>query len=137
MNQKKILIIEDELDVAAYLESLFQDGGYGTIIANDGLAGYEMAKSEKPDLITLDITMPVRSGFRTYRHFKEDPELGNIPIVFITAVSDSLDGLAPEFKGLPGPQGFMSKPLIPERLLQMIKTILNPEARRSNSLKGK
>jgi len=133
MRRKKILIVEDELDVATYLEILFQDGGYDTIIANDGMTGYALAKQEKPDLITLDITMPVQSGFRTYSHFKKDLQLMQIPVVIITAVRDSIDDLREEFKGLPGPEGFMSKPIIPARLLQVVKQILNSEDLNSKS----
>lgn len=125
MAPPKILIVEDELDVASYLESLFQDGGYETLVAPDGMAGYELARSERPDLITLDITMPVQSGFRTYSRFKEDRILRRVPVVIITAVSDSIADLQKEFQGLSGPEGFMTKPLDPEKLLQMVKKILN------------
>jgi len=133
MRRKKILIIEDESDVATYLEILFQDEGYDTIIANDGMAGYNLAKQEKPDLITLDITMPVQSGLRTYSRLKNDPQLMHIPVVIVTAVRDSMDDLREEFKGLPNPEGFMSKPILPARLFQVVKQILNPENLNSKS----
>jgi len=133
MRRKKILIIEDESDVATYLEILFQDEGYDTIIANDGMAGYNLAKQEKPDLITLDITMPVQSRIRTYSRLKNDPQLMHIPVVIVTAVRDSMDDLREEFKGLPNPEGFMSKPILPTRLFQVVKQILNPENLNSKS----
>lgn len=58
---KKILIVDDEEDVLTYFEAIFNDDGYDTILARDGIKGFEVAKSEIPDLITLDITMPKQS----------------------------------------------------------------------------
>ncbi|MBW2489829.1 MAG: response regulator [Deltaproteobacteria bacterium] len=58
----KILIVENEQDIIAYFETIFQDNGYDTVSAKGGMEGFERAKSEKPDLIALDITMPKQSG---------------------------------------------------------------------------
>jgi len=124
MIPKKILIVDDEPDVAAYLETLFQDKGYDTAIAYDGVSGLEIAQSEKPDLITLDITMPIQSGVKTYERYKSDLDLLNIPVIIITAVGDSMGDLIEKFKGLPEPEGFMGKPIDPDKLLQMISEIL-------------
>jgi len=60
--KKKILIIDDEKHVVTYLETLLQDNGYDTISAYDGKVAMEKVKSERPDLVCLDITMPVQSG---------------------------------------------------------------------------
>ena len=54
---KKSLIVDDEQNILAYFEAIFQDNSYDTVLAKDGIEGFELAKSEKPDLITLDITM--------------------------------------------------------------------------------
>ena len=56
--RKKVLVLDDEPNVVAYLETLLQDNGYDTVSAGDGREGMEKARSEKPDLITLDILMP-------------------------------------------------------------------------------
>jgi len=58
-DKKKILIVDDEPDVLTYLTALFQDNGYDTLTAEDGVKGFDLAKSEMPDLITLDITMRI------------------------------------------------------------------------------
>ena len=71
----KILVVDDEADAVNYLTALFQDNGYNTVTANDGKAGLEVAKTEKPDLITLDLSMPEESGVRAYRNVKSDPDL--------------------------------------------------------------
>ena len=63
---KKILIIDDELDILSYFEAIFQDNGYDAVSAMNGVVGFDLAKSEKPDLMTLDITMPTQSGLKLY-----------------------------------------------------------------------
>lgn len=121
---KKILIVDDEPDVATYFEALFQDNGYQTIVAYDGVEGLKLAKSEKPDLITLDITMPVHSGVKTYGHYKSDVRLIHTPVIIITAVGESKKDFLEKLKELPEPEGFISKPIEPGQLLTLISEIL-------------
>ena len=85
--RKKVLVLDDEPNVVAYLETLLQDNGYDTVSAGDGREGMEKARSEKPDLITLDISMPEESGVRFFRELKEDPDLAGIPVVIVTGVT--------------------------------------------------
>ena len=105
--QKKILVVEDEQDVSTYLSTFFQDNGFDTVEATDGMTGLELAKSEKPDLITLDIALPNQSGIRTYRYYKEDPELKNIPVIIITGMGDSVRSFIKKLGGFTKPEGFM------------------------------
>ena len=123
--KKKILIIDDEKDILSYFETFFQDNGFDTIIATDGLEGYMLAKLKKPDLITLDITMPDQSGIKTYYQYKNDPNLNNIPIIIITAVYNSLKKFLKDIHGLPKPEGFMTKPIILTELIEKVNNILN------------
>jgi len=126
MNQKKkILIVDDELDVATYLEALFQDNGYDTMVAYDGAKAFDLARAEKPDLITLDITMPVQSGIRTYRNYKRDAALQKIPVLILTAIDESMSGFFEKLKGLPDPEGFLSKPVDSEELLRKVAELLS------------
>jgi CheY-like chemotaxis protein len=125
MVRNKILIVDDEPDVVVYFETLFQDNGYDTTIAYNGVQGFESAKSEKPDLITLDITMPLRSGVRTYAQLKNETDLKNIPVIIITAVDGALDDFLEKIKELPVPDGFMSKPIDTGRLLKMIAALMS------------
>jgi CheY-like chemotaxis protein len=127
---KKILILDDEPDVVTYLETLLQDHGYETIAAADGRTGIEKMRSERPDLVTLDISMPEKSGVRFYRELRDDPELAKTPVVVVTAVTGY--GLDPEGfrqfistrKQVPPPEGFVAKPIDKEELLETIKKIL-------------
>lgn len=126
-----VLIVDDEPGLVTYLETLLQDNGYETVSAADGQIGLEKLKSERPDLVTLDISMPEKSGVRFYRDLKEDPGFANIPVVIVTAVT-GYGGDPEEFKKfistrkqVPPPEGFVAKPVEPEELLNMIKDLLS------------
>lgn len=122
---KKVLIIEDEQDILAYFESIFQDSGYDTISANDGFEGFELAKSEKPDMITLDITMPKQSGLKIYRQLKDHPDLKIIPIIIITAVDDFMGIFLDDLKEYAPPEGIFYKPIDPKGILKLTAEILS------------
>ena len=83
--RKKILVLDDEANVVTYLETLLQDNGYDTVSAADGSEGMEKVRGERPDLVTLDISMPEKSGVRFYRELKDAPELAAIPVVVVSA----------------------------------------------------
>jgi CheY-like chemotaxis protein len=121
---KKILIVEDEQDILAYFEAIFQDNGYDTVSAKDGFEGFELAKSEIPDLITLDITMPKQSGLKLYRQFKDHPELKHIPVIIITAHDDFGKIFIDDLKEYTPPQGIFYKPIDPRAILKLIVEIL-------------
>jgi CheY-like chemotaxis protein len=122
---KRILIVEDEQDILAYFKAIFQDNGYDTVSAKDGIEGFELAKSEKPDLITLDITMPMQSGLKLYRQFKDHPELKNIPVIIITAHDDFLGIFIDDLKEYAPPESIFYKPIDPRRILKLIAEILS------------
>ncbi len=124
-NNQKILVVDDEADARNYLTALFEDNGYRTVTANDGKAALEAAKSEEPDLITLDLSMPEESGVRAYRNVKSDPALKDTPVIIITAVGDSMKKFIDKLKVIPEPEGFMSKPINPDELLKMTADILS------------
>ena len=129
--RKKILILDDEPNVVAYLETLLQDNGYDTVSAMDGREGMEKVRSERPDLITLDISMPEKSGVRFYREIKEDPDLAAIPVVIVTGVTGY--GYKPEDfqkfissrKKIPPPEGFVPKPIDRDELLKGVTSLLS------------
>jgi CheY-like chemotaxis protein len=123
--KKKILIVDDEQDVLAYFGAVFQDSGYDTALARDGFEGFELAKSEKPDLITLDITMPEQSGLKTYFQLKKHPALKKIPVIIITATDESYKNFLNELDGYSTPEYFFSKPIDPEELVKVVADILS------------
>ncbi|MBU1626329.1 response regulator [bacterium] len=128
--RKKILTIDDEPDERIYIATYLEDCGYVTDIAKDGFEGMEKVKSNPPNLITLDITMPGKSGVKFYREIREDPKFNNIPIIVITGVS-GLGGDPKEFhkylstrEHIPPPDGFIPKPVDLEVLVNMVKKLL-------------
>ena len=121
---KRILIIEDEPDFVTFLSALLNDNGYETLTAVDGEEGFRLAKAEKPDLITLDMTMPKQSGVRTYRDLKDDPVLKEIPVVIITAIGDDMKSFLEQRRQIPKPEGFMTKPVDQAELIEMINRLL-------------
>lgn len=122
--KKKILIVDDEQDMLTFISTLFQDNGYETITAKDGVEGFSLAQSEKPDLITLDMTMPEQSGVKTYKELKEDPELKSIPVVIVTAIGENMKSFLESRRNVVEPEGFMTKPVDQEKLLEMVKSLL-------------
>ena len=112
----KILIIEDDAKIVAALAIRLEAAGYGVLTAPDGFSGLKQALDEKPDLILMDIWMPVGLGFSVAQRLAS-VGLGGIPIIFITA--SKLKGLAETAKKL-GAVAFFEKPYDPEQLLAAV-----------------
>ena len=124
-DKKKVLVVEDEVDVRTYISTLFQDQGYGILTAENGKEGFELAKKEKPDLITLDIAMPSQSGMRTFRMFKDSEELKSIPVIIITGMGEDVSSFINRLKGFSSkPEGFMGKPIDEEKLIKMVSDLI-------------
>ncbi len=123
----KVLIVDDEEDVLIYLTALFREHGFETVTADGGKNALEVAKSEKPQVITLDITMPEQSGIKTFRILKSDDELKEIPVIFVTAIGDSIGVIKKQLEGYPEPEGFIGKPIEHDKLIQMARSLIgNP-----------
>lgn len=84
---KKIMVVDDDPDIVDYLVSVFEDHGYETCRASDGVSAFEVAMAEKPDLITLDIEMPHEWGPRFYRRLTSEKEFSDIPVIVISGLS--------------------------------------------------
>jgi CheY-like chemotaxis protein len=130
---KRILIVDDEDDVITYLDALFTDAGYEVTRARNGVEAMEEVGKGAPDLITLDITMPEKSGVRFYREMKENPDSAGVPIVIITGVTNPWSGQEGEGtfekfissrKQIPPPEGFFEKPVEREALLAKVADLL-------------
>ena len=119
--RKTILIVEDEPDTVTYLSTLLEDAGYSTVAAGDGNQALERVKAGRPDLITLDITMPNKSGVRFYRDMKESDEWKSIPIIIVTGISSDFEKFISTRRQVPPPEGYLSKPIDKEQMLALIK----------------
>lgn len=129
-SKKKVLVVDDESNIVAYLETLLQDNGYETVSASNGEEALEKACAEKPDLITLDISMPEKSGVRFYREIKEKPDLQNVPVIVVTGVT-GYGGNPEDFKRfistrdqIAPPEGFIPKPIEQPEFLEAVKNLI-------------
>src|SRR5690606_1936363 len=116
---KKILIIEDEHSIATLLSYNLVQAGYETIVAYDGKEGYEMAISEKPSLIVLDLMLPSMDGVEVCKSLRQQKI--NTPIIMLTAKGDEFDKVL----GLElGADDYMTKPFSPREVVARIKAVL-------------
>ena len=117
----KILLADDEEDIKTVVSMLLESKGFEVITAYDGLATLDLARSEKPDLILLDVMMPVVNGYEVCARLKQDEATRDIPIVMLSAMaqSESVD------KGLSaGAVDYVIKPFDPSRLEEVIQRVL-------------
>ena len=124
---KTVLIVDDEPDIVNYLEMILQDNGYETLTAANGNEALELVKKEKPALVTLDISMPEASGTRFYKEVRTDPELKEIPVFIVTAVTGlggdetAYERFISSRRLVPPPEGFFHKPIDREEFIQAVK----------------
>ena len=118
----RILVIDDEPDIIIYLETFLEDHGFVVLSACDGSEGLAKARLEKPDLITLDITMPGKSGTEVFRELRVDPITKDIPVYIITGVMEFRQFIYQ--RAIEPPEGYMEKPINPNILVENINKIL-------------
>jgi two-component system cell cycle response regulator DivK len=118
---KRILVVEDTEDNRRILRDLLTRAGFELIEAMDGESGVAMATAHRPDLILMDIQLPVFDGYEATRRIKANPDTRNIPIIAVTSYALSGD----ETKALAaGCDGYVAKPFSPRRILAMVREFL-------------
>jgi len=121
---KKILVIDDEKDMRVYLSTLFQKAGYEVESAPNGDEGLSVAKKNKPDLITLDIMMPKKSGVKAYRELRTSPETGDVPIIILTGLTRQEDFFGDQLGEIPQPDAVVEKPIDRDSFLKQSKELM-------------
>lgn len=124
MKKPRILIIEDSTDTRLFLEAMFAKD-FDILSAPDGVIGIDYARNKAPDLIILDVTLPILSGYDACSLLKKDEKTSQIPIIFLsghTAVTDITQGLAA------GADDYVSKPFNYKELLARIQVRLRKNA---------
>ena len=91
---KKVLVIDDDPSLVTYLKTLLEDNGYEVITAKDGEEGIEKTKNENPDIVTLDLLMPEKTGIKMFRELRKDEGMKNIPIILVTGISNEYQGFS-------------------------------------------
>jgi phosphate regulon transcriptional regulator PhoB len=119
--KEKILIIEDEKDIIKMLEYNLGKEGFKTLSSRDGEDALDLTKSERPDLILLDLMLPGMDGLEVCKTLKGDTKTASIPIIMLTAKSQESDKIV----GLElGADDYMTKPFSPRELIARIKAVL-------------
>jgi len=123
MDKKKILIVDDEKDALFILEQELAGRGYSVISADNGSDALDLAKSEYPDLIILDIRMPGIDGLDVAAKLKEDPKTKDIPVIYLTGLLRRRKG---EKQGhVVGDKVLIAKPYSIEGLSAQIERLAN------------
>lgn len=126
---KKVLIVDDELDMRIFLATLFKTSGYQAFTAKNGGEGLATARQVTPELIVLDVMMPKQGGALMYRGLKEDPALARIPLVMLSAVPSASFAHYLKMLGsrmgcsLPPPDAYLEKPVDHEALLAIAASL--------------
>jgi two-component system alkaline phosphatase synthesis response regulator PhoP/two-component system response regulator VicR len=117
---KKILVVDDERHIVRLVEVNLARAGYDVATAYDGVEALEKVKSEKPDMIVLDVMMPRMDGFEVLKRLQADPETQDIPVIMLTAKAQDAD----IFRGWSsGVSSYLTKPFNPRELLTFVERI--------------
>lgn len=117
MMKKKILFVDDEVDLLKVVSIRLKKTGYEVFEAADGQAALDLARSQTPDLIVLDVFLPVMRGDEVATILKKDENLKHIPIILISADVDTLEGRTLAS----GADGYLAKGFGSGELIEMVK----------------
>jgi len=128
-DKKTILVVDDEEDVRKYLSMALTAAGFNIITASDGNQALEQVKKRQPDLISLDLVMPKKSGAKFHRELVKNKEWAKIPILIVTGHARDELGKA-DLKNLTmsGPGIYLEKPIKPDNYIAAIKKLLNMDS---------
>ena len=123
----RILVVDDEADIVSTVEYRLKFNEFDVITAANGKEGLEKTEKEKPDLILLDINMPVMGGHEMLEHLKNHPELKDIPVIMLTAFSDARDVAKAAKLGV---ADYITKPFDFTDLMAKISNVLGDKVQR-------
>ena len=124
---KKILLVDDDPDFVEAVSLILKPKKFDVVTAYDGIEGLKKAKSEKPDLIVLDVMMPEKDGYAVCKELKSSPQMSQIPVLLLTGVASHVPttrytqemGLETEA------DDYIDKPVEPEVLVKRIEALLS------------
>lgn len=119
---RTVLIIDDDVMLADLLAAIVEDAGCRAIVATDGAEGVALARTHFPDVVLCDMSMPGLTGAEVLRAIREDTATGHIPLVLMSG-HEHLD-----LQGV-GADAFLPKPFSPEKVLDLLRTILRQETK--------
>ena len=122
----KILLVDDDQDFVEATKLVLESKPYEVLIAYDGDEGLAKARQENPDLIILDIIMPLKDGFSAAEQLKKDPELSGIPVMMLTSFASKVGETSLSVgRGLSmDAEDYLDKPVSPDELLERVQKLL-------------
>ena len=126
---RRVLIVDDEPNIVTSLEFLMRGDDYEVRVARNGEEALQLAESFRPDIVVLDVMMPQRSGFEVCQKIRENPVLGDVKIVMLTAKGRDVE----KEKGLDlGANAYVTKPFSTKELMNTVRGLL-PRSERADS----
>jgi twitching motility two-component system response regulator PilH len=122
----KLLVVDDSATERCYLRDLLGKAGHAVVTATSGREGVQMALSERPDLIFMDVVMEDMDGYRATRALKESAQTEAIPVVFVSSKNQRADKM---WAQLQGGKGYVVKPYSAEEILRQIDALLGTQER--------
>jgi len=117
----RVLVVEDEVDIADLIRFNLERAGYEVLKAHDGIAGTQIAIKERPDLVVLDLMLPGRDGYGVFKELRRDARTAEIPVIMLTARAQTEDRI----QGLEaGADDYLTKPFSPKELVLRVNAIL-------------
>ncbi len=125
MEKKKILLVEDDVEFAEATKLILESKSYDVTLAYDGQEGLEKVKTEKPELIILDVMMPEMDGYEVCAKLKADPKYGRIPVLLLTAVGEAIPTTkyTKEMGMKTEADDYIPKPVEPVELVQRVENL--------------
>lgn len=128
MKNKKILMVDDEVDFCEAVKLLLESKNYEVLLAHDGKEGLEKARTVEPDLVILDVMMPKMNGYDVCVVLKADPNLNRIPIILLTGVDQSVfkTNYTKEMGLMTEADDYIAKPVDSAELVTRVEHLLGP-----------
>jgi len=127
---KRVLVVDDEMDLRTFISTLLQSNGYQVAVAENCEQGMVRLREKRPALITMDVMMPKESGIKMFRDVKTSEEFKDIPVLVISGLARKTflhsQRVLDKFKNqvVPEPDGYIEKPPEPEELLGEVRRLI-------------
>ncbi len=124
--KKRVLVVDDEPDFVAVVKTYLEKAGFQVDVAYDGVQGLDKVRTQRPDVIVLDVMMPEKDGYTVCRELKQDSAYKDIPIVLLTAVGSKVSSTTySHFDGMSmEADDYLPKPASAEEITESVKRLL-------------
>jgi CheY-like chemotaxis protein len=127
----RVLVVDDEEDSRLFLQTVLEDEGAEVRLATGGEEGLALAHEERPDIMTMDLSMPGMNGVELFTAVRKSPELEDLPACIVTGHAELRALLYA--RSIKAPDGFLNKPVDPDSLVSTLRRILDLRERRSGT----